>query len=368
MKKNEHSGERVVVAMSGGADSSVAAALLVEQGYQVIGVMLRTWVGSLTGGLVTDTYERSLENAQNSARILKIPLQVVDVTSEFKAAVVDYYINSHSQGLTPNPCFICNRQIKWGLLLQDALKMGANRVASGHYARVIKSSDGKYQLYKAIDRNKDQSYVLASLNQSQLARAMFPLGEILKRKVIEIARSYNFTNKNYEESQDLCFLENQTQQEFLRRYAPDLFKPGEIRDTEGKLIGQHEGLALYTIGQRKGIRVSHTEPYYVTNKELATNTLIVGKKSHLGIQRIHVSGVNWISGVQPKLPETYQIKVRYRSAAVKAVIKTAHSSGYDIIFDEPVRDPTPGQYAVFYNDELVVGSGVISKTYAGEIR
>lgn len=358
---------QVVVAMSGGVDSSVAAAILVEKGFQVTGVMMRTRHDEIQGISEKNTFRDSLNKAQKISRQLNIPFEVMDVRPDFRKKVIDYFITSHENGITPNPCFVCNRQIKWGLLLEFADSMGAEKLASGHYAQVKREVDGFHHLYKAFDSNKDQSYVLSGLDQKQLSRAMFPLGEMTKKQTRDIAHRYGFDISEDEESQDLCFLEGQNQEDFLRSYSPGLFIPGEIKNTEGKVLGEHSGLALYTIGQRKGIRVSYSEPLYVLRKDLKTNTIIVGTKSQLGTKQIWVRDVNWICGEEPGLSAAFQVKVRYRSSAILAEIKRAQSSGYNIVFNETVRDPTPGQYAVFYEDDQVVGSGIIAETFAGEI-
>lgn len=358
---------QVVVAMSGGVDSSVAAAILVEKGFQVTGVMMRTRDDEVQGTSDKNTFRDSLNKAEKISRQLNINFEVMDVRPAFRKKVIDYYVTAHENGITPNPCFVCNRQIKWGLLLEFADRMEAEKLASGHYAQVKRGEDGFHHLYKALDRNKDQSYVLSGLDQKQLSRAMFPLGEMTKKQTREIAHRYGFEITEDEESQDLCFLEGQNQEEFLRSYSPGLFIPGEIKSAEGKVVGEHSGLALYTIGQRKGIRVSHREPLYVLRKELETNSIIVGTQSQLGTRRIWVRDVNWICGEEPGLPAEFQVKVRYGSAAVLAEITRAQSSGYNIVFNETVRDPTPGQYAVFYEDDQVVGSGMIAETFAGEI-
>ncbi|HNR01155.1 MAG TPA: tRNA 2-thiouridine(34) synthase MnmA [Anaerolineaceae bacterium] len=361
MEKDEELITNITVAMSGGVDSSVAAALLVEKGFSVTGVMLQTWADGTTPGMNGIAQERACEIANQ----LQIPFQVVNVTSEFKKQVINYFIESHSNGVTPNPCYVCNRSIKWGLLLDYALRSGADKLASGHYAQLKRGENGNYLLYRAMDKTKDQSYVLAALQQSQLRYAMFPLGKYSKKEIRDVAHSYNFPIKEEEESQDLCFLEGSSQEDFLRRYAPELFSPGVITTEEGDVIGKHEGLALYTIGQRKGIQISHREPYYILSKDVQTNSLVVGTRSALGKRQIRVTNVNWISGEEPPLPSQFQIKVRYRADAVEGLITRDRSSSYNITFKELVRDPTPGQYAVFYDGDMVVGSGVISGVPAG---
>jgi len=362
MEKDSLSNNEVMVSMSGGVDSSVAAALLIERGYRVSGIMMRT--DDIR--FLSDGKRKAEEMARKIAEQLQIGFQVIDLAADFQKQVVHYFISAHTAGLTPNPCYVCNRSIKWGLLLNYALEAGTQMLASGHYAQVRQAEDGVYKLFRAVDKSKDQSYVLSALTQAQLQHAIFPLGGLQKNEVREIARRYYFPIKKEDESQDLCFLDGRSQEEFLRIHAPELFLPGLIKTGEGKVIGEHQGLALFTIGQRKGIRISHSEPYYILRKDIGSNTLVVGTREHLGINRIKVSHVNWISGKEPPLPACFQVKVRYRAKAIKAWITGHQATGYNITFDEIVRDPTPGQYAVFYDEDEVIGSGVISETLAGE--
>lgn len=363
---NSKASKHVYVGMSGGVDSSVAAALLVKQGWQVTGVHLRLWDQASKDNHNVTLVDQSLEHASQVAALLNIPFQVIDATTEFRRAVVDYFINAHKKGETPNPCFVCNRLIKWGLFLDIAKRNGAEKLASGHYARIAKRPDGLIELYRAKDLLKDQSYVLASLLQEQLANVLFPLGDLTKSETREIARSYNFKIRTTEESQDLCFLEGQSQEEFLKRYAPDLFEKGAILNVNGQVIGEHNGLVNYTIGQRKGIKLSHPDPLYVLEKDVNKNIIIVGTRDSLGKQIIRVENVNWILGREPQLPARFDVKIRYQSAFYQATISKALNSGYDILFDGIVRDPTPGQYAVFYQGDMVIGSGLIIRAIVGE--
>ncbi len=367
MQKNDGASvNHVVVAMSGGVDSSVAAALLVEQGYKVTGIMMRLWESERPDDDGKTLYNRSLTQAREVAQQLHIPFHEINATAEFRTKVVEYFIRSHQKGITPNPCFVCNRLIKWGLLLDTAKKLGADRLASGHYASVNRGDDGIYKLYKGKDILKDQSYVLAGLNQFQLAQVMFPLGKLTKTETRRIAHRYGFLIRDQEESQDLCFLEGRNQEEFLMKYAPELFYDGDICTVDGRVVGKHSGLANYTIGQRKGIKLSHSEPYFVLKKEWESNSIIVGTRSQLGTSRVTISEVNWTSGKEPVLPAKYQVKIRYKSALINTFITQLHDSEYDIIFKDIVRDPTPGQYAVIYDGESVVGSGVITDTHYGD--
>lgn len=358
--------KHVYVGLSGGVDSSVAAALLLEQGYQVTGVHLRLWEPALMHSHHESDLNRSHEQAGQVAALLGIPFLMIDATVEFKRAVVDYFINAHKSGHTPNPCFICNRLIKWGLFLEIAKSKGADKLASGHYARIAVRPDGLVELFRAKDVMKDQSYVLAGLTQSQLTSVLFPLGELTKSETRAIARRLNFPIRATEESQDLCFLEEASQEEFLLQYAPDLFEKGFILNVDGEVIGEHKGLANYTIGQRKGINLSHPLPLYVIEKDAIKNQIVVGTRDRLGKRSIRVEEVNWVLGVEPQLPAQFDVKIRYQSAFYQATITKARNSGYDILFDAIVRDPTPGQFAVFYQGELVVGSGLITKAIVGE--
>ena len=353
--------QHIVVAMSGGVDSSVAAAILCEQGYQVSGIMMRLY-DSDSG---EDIFARSLTKARKVSELLNISFQVIDFRQEFKKKIINYYLESHHNGRTPNPCFICNRQIKWGLLLDFALKQGINWLASGHYARITSNPSGMIELHKAVDTGKDQSYVLSGLDQSSLSHVVLPLGSLKKEQTRDIARSYNFGFNEIKDSQDLCFFNGMKQEEFLLEHAPQLFVPGEIRTPDGRKVGEHDGMANYTIGQRKGLGAGNQEPIYVLKKDIQNNVLIVGTRSELGVKKVSVTDANWINGKEPTLPDDFEVKIRYRSNPKLATLHRKNDSVYDIIFAEPVRDPTPGQFAVFYKGDQVIGSALISDTISG---
>jgi tRNA-specific 2-thiouridylase len=350
---------RVVVAMSGGVDSSVAAALLVGQGYEVIGVMLRLW--SESG---QETHNRcctpdAVALARRVAAKLEIPFYAIDAKKVFRKEVVEYFIDGYTNGVTPNPCLVCNRRIRWGFLFDKAVSLGARYLATGHYARLDHNKHGYISLLRAIDRAKDQSYVLHMLNQAQLGHTILPLGGITKSQVRQIARDFDLPVSERNESQDLCFLGNGSYREFLLRNASYLDKPGLIIKGDGAYLGVHQGQAFYTIGQRKGLGISAPHPLYVLEKDIRTNIIIVGQKEELGKVELKAESVNWISGEPPKTPFHAQIKIRYKSNAVRGFVTPHDATRFHIGFEKPLRDITPGQAAVLYADDRCLGGGII---------
>jgi len=349
--------ETIAIAMSGGVDSSVAAALLVEQGFDVFGVMLRLWsAGPESSNRCCTPEDVSL--AQRVAHQLDIPFHTLDVKSLFKQEVVDPFIDDYAQGRTPNPCLRCNRIVRWGFLLESVLSMGASRLATGHYAR-IRYENNRHYLYRAQDLSKDQSYVLSVLQQAQLARTIFPLGDITKFEVREIAAKLNLPIADRAESQDLCFVGDLDYRDFLIDQGILLTPPGPILDEKGEILGQHSGLANYTIGQRKGIRVSSSVPLYVINKILQDNVLLVGPKDGLGRTSFNIGQVNWISGSPPSGDGSIRVRVRYKAEEVGATLQSIEDAGGEVQLLESLPDVTPGQYAVFYDGEKCLGGGII---------
>lgn len=347
----------VAVAMSGGVDSSVAAALLVEQGIDVFGVMMRLWS--------PDPLHKNrccspddLVSAREIAAQLDIPFYVLDVQTLFKEQVVDPFIDGYTQGITPNPCLACNRTIRWGFLLQNALAMGATHLATGHYARVEKRN-GEYVLMRAKDRSKDQSYVLNVLSQRELAHARFPLAHLTKREVRAHAKRLALPVAERADSQDLCFIPQGDYRHFLHQHAHSLPPAGPIIDTEGNILGQHKGLANYTIGQRRGIGIAMPYPLYVVEKRFSDNTLIVGPRQALGRDHFTVGSLNWVSDSPPSPPIQAQVRVRYKAREIMGMIQPAPDSTAVIQLDEPVPDITPGQAAVFYMQDVCLGGGII---------
>jgi len=359
---------KVVVAMSGGLDSSVAAALLKKAGFEVIGVFMK--LADLP------KFRESEKRAKKIAKILKIPFLVSDLRKEFKKRIVDYFLEGHKKGITPNPCVVCNKEIKFGLLLEKALALDADFIATGHYARKQKIENRKqkieYKLLKAKDKNKDQSYFLWMLNQKQLKRILFPIGDYTRKEVENLARKFKLPVLKAKKSVEICFIKTTLGEEdksssspfakarvndFLSKYLKS--KPGQIVDVRGKVLGKHRGLHFYTIGQRKGIGLPGG-PYYVLNKDLKKNLLIVTKnEKDLYKKELIAKNVNWISGKEPhlrqgfggqvKFPLKIKAKIRYRHQSALAVItKTLNPKTYTLKFEKSQRAITPGQSVVFY--------------------
>ncbi len=351
--------QKVVVAMSGGVDSSVAAALLKQQGYDVTGMMLRLWSEPGKEESNRCCTPDAMAQARRVAGILDIPFYVIDAKDVFKETVVQYFLDGYARGETPNPCLICNRQIRWTFLLNHALALGAEFMATGHYVR-IKDEGGRMKLLRAVDHSKDQSYVLHVLKQAQLAHALFPVGEFPKPEIRRLASDFGLPTASRADSQDLCFLAGDDYRNFLQRNAPEMLKPGEIITTDGRSIGQHNGLANYTIGQRKGLNVASPVPLYVMTKQAAGNTLVVGTLEELGFQELIARDVNWVSGETPHEPFHAMVKIRYTAKDVEALVSPMEGEQVSVKFDAPVRDVTAGQAAVFYQGEVMLGGGIIN--------
>ena len=352
---------RVVVAMSGGVDSSVAAALLVDQGYEVIGIMLRLWSEP---GYENDnkccTPESSVQ-ARRVANILRIPFYMINAENEFKSHVVNHLIKGYSQGITPNPCLECNLKIRWGLLLEETKKLGSQFLATGHYARIKQASNEKFHLLKSIDKSKDQSYVLYMLDQSKLSNTILPLGNYTKEEVRGLARKFSLPVYDRPESQDLCFIGRDTYQNFLRRNATQIENRGHIYSQDGNLLGTHSGISFYTIGQRKGLGLQSPHPLYVIEKDASTNSIIVGDTNARASSRFYVSNLNWISGEPPDFSNEYRVKIRYRSDEFPCIISPITNNQILVTLKDPAVDITPGQAGVFYSGEDCIGGGIITK-------
>jgi tRNA-uridine 2-sulfurtransferase len=340
--------KKVMVAMSGGVDSSVAAALLKKQGYEVAGIFMR----------INDFSQDSEARAKKMAKILGIKLNIVDLRKKFKKKVIDAFLKEEKAGRTPNPCVVCNKQIKFGLLLEQAKKLGADFLATGHYVEKIQIPKSKVQkLLIAKDKNKDQSYFLNRLSQNQLKHVLFPVGDYTRQEVEKMAKDFGLPFAGVKKSMEVCFIPGTTE-DFLKNHLK--LKTGKIVDVDGKILGRHQGLALYTIGQRKGIGLSGG-PYYVIAKNQKKNELIVSKNEKDLLQKeVLLKDVNWISGREPKMPLKAQVKIRYRSPSAEAIIRrNLKSKVYSLRFKVAQRAITPGQSAVMYRGQELLGGGII---------
>ena len=370
---------KVIIALSGGVDSSVAAILLKNQGYQVEGVFMRL-------GIATDN--QAEKNARTVAKKINIKFRAVDLSKEFKKKIIDYFISEYEKGRTPNPCVECNREIKFGILLDKILEMGGDYIATGHYVSLKhklqstnvpnKTQNTKhkvnYKLLKAYDKDKDQSYFLYNLNQKILKKCLFPLGEYTKDEVRKIAGKYKlgiygknetlkgkFHGEFQKESQEVCFIQNKYYGDFLKKHLK--LKAGEIVDENNNILGKHKGLPLYTIGQRRDIGIGGTGPYFVIGMNKKKNQLVVSSNKNdkkLFSKKIIIKKVNWISGKAPKLPLKIKAKARYRMNECSAIVDKIKNK-YIIKFSKPQRAVMPGQSIVFYKNDEVLGGGVIEK-------
>ena len=353
----------VVVAMSGGVDSSVAAALLVEQGYTVIGVMMRLWaeVGRGEGSTNKCCSLESVNDARRVADKLGIPFYLINVEQVFKEKVVDYFIQGYSAGLTPNPCIACNRHIRFDYLLNYARKLGADFLATGHYARTRRRDDGVVELLKGVDEHKDQSYVLSVMGQDELRDVLFPVGDYPKAEVRQMAAAWGLPIASKHDSMDLCFLADDDHRRFLQDWAAAAMQPGPIVDRQGAVLGQHTGLPGYTIGQRKGLGISGTgAPVYVLELDQPNNALVVGGLDELGRDRLIAHTVNWTQDAPVPSGTRAACKIRYRSRPAACTLFPQADGTVVVEFDEPLRDITPGQGAIFYAGELCLGGGIIA--------
>jgi tRNA-specific 2-thiouridylase len=343
--------------MSGGVDSSVAAALLKDQGFDVMGVMLHLWSdqGTQNRCCASDAQQE----ARYVAGLLEIPFYMIDAQDPFYQEVVVPFIDGYAKGITPNPCLNCNRFIRWDYLTKKANSLGADFIATGHYARILEGPNGDPQLLKGKDPLKDQSYVLHVLTKENLRSTHFPLGELTKDQVRQLALDLSLPVAERPDSQDLCFVGQGDYRAFLRKANPSLIKPGPILDNKGRQVGEHNGLIDYTIGQRKGLRISGAEPYYVLKKDLKNNSLIIGFQDDLGRTDFFTDQVNWIASEEPPEPIEAMIKIRYKSMEIPGLVTPQANNSVKIQLRKSLPDITPGQAAVFYQGDLCLGGGII---------
>lgn len=357
---------RIIVGLSGGVDSSVAALLLVEQGYDVHGVFMKNWEDSQDTGYCTAAED--LDDARAVCETLGIPLHQVNFTAEYRDRVFRYFLDEYRAGRTPNPDVLCNTEIKFKAFLDHARRLGADSIATGHYVRCVERN-GRRVLLKGSDPDKDQSYFLHGLTQTQLASALFPIGALHKHQVRERAAAAGLVTHDKKDSTGICFIGERRFRDFLSRYLPA--QPGPIQTLDGAVIGEHTGLMFHTIGQRQGLGIGgrqdgNGQAWYVAGKDIERNTLIVVQGSRhpaLLHHRLRATALHWISGEPPATPGLYQAKIRYRQADQVCMLEMQEDGGAEICFAEPQRAITPGQSVVFYLDEVCLGGGIITTAY-----
>ncbi len=351
---------RAVVAMSGGVDSSVAALLLHREGYDVIGVTMKLY--DIDQADLPEYYRGcctldDVEDARAVCRILGVPHYVMNVQREFRAFVIDYFRREYENGRTPHPCIACNDKIKFSFLAQRARMLQAAYVATGHYARIEADGSGSMALRRGIDADKDQSYVLFGMRQEQLAATLMPVGRYPKAEIRRLAEEAGFPNANKPDSQDICFIPSGDYREFLRERTDE--RPGDIVDADGNVLGQHEGIQYFTVGQRRGLGLSGGPPRFVIRLEPDTRNVVIGSETDLYQDTLYADPVSWVSGVAPVGPMDVTVKIRYKFAEAPATV-TAVDGGALVRFREPQRAVTPGQAAVFYQGDTVLGGGAIT--------
>ena len=355
--------ERVVVGMSGGVDSSVAAWMLRQQGYDVVGVFMKNWEDDDTDEYCTS--REDLVDAAAVADVIGIDLEAVNFAAEYRERVFAHFLRDYQAGRTPNPDVLCNSEIKFRAFLDHALSLGADRIATGHYARVRRSASGATELLKAVDATKDQTYFLHRLTQAQLVPVLFPLGEMTKRDVRAIAHREGIPTYGKRDSTGICFIGERPFRDFLARYLPRI--PGPMIMPDGVMVGRHEGLAYYTIGQRQGLGIGGTRggdaaPWFVAGKDVADNALIVVQgHAHPLLYRTDVDAVDmhWIAGESPRWPARLAAKTRYRMPDAACGVSANDRGGVTAVFDARQWAPTPGQYLVLYEGDVCLGGGVI---------
>ncbi len=348
--------KKIVVGLSGGVDSSVAAATLHHQNYEVVGITL--WLMKGKGQCCSE----GMVDAARICEQLAIPHHIVDSRDVFQENIIDYLVSGYESGVTPLPCSQCNRAVKFGPMLNYAqAELGIDRIATGHYARIhYDSNSDRYQLLRAVDRKKDQSYFLYDLTQELLAGTVFPLGEQTKEETRKIAAEFNLSTADKPESQDLCLIEaHGSMQSFLDKYINQ--REGDIVDLEGKVLGKHQGIHHYTIGQRKGLGIAAAEPLYVVKLDAVMNRVIVGDRHAGGRLECNVNRINWVSIAEPTTPIRAEVQIRYRSRPVTVNIIPLENFRARLIFDEPQFGVTPGQAAVWYDGETLLGGGIIEQ-------
>ncbi len=352
--------KKALIAMSGGVDSSVAARLMSERGFSCIGCTMKLF-NNEDAGVKPSKACCSLEDTEDARSVaysIGMPYYVFNFTDSFKEEVIARFIRAYEEGRTPNPCIDCNRYEKFGKLYERAQILGCDYIVTGHYAR-IESTDGQYFLKKGLDPAKDQSYVLYFLTQEMLSRTFFPLGGMHKTEVRALAEQYGFVNADKPDSQDICFVPDGDYASVIETNTGKTYPPGDFTDEEGNVLGRHKGIIHYTVGQRRGLGISSTEPWYVKRLDVPDNRVILSRNQDLFSKEVKVSDFNWISGHAPEGPVRCSAKIRYRHKEQPASAFPEGEDKVTILFDEPVRAVTAGQAAVIYDGDTVLGGGVI---------
>lgn len=350
--------KKVVIGLSGGVDSSVAAYLLKENGYDVIGVTMKTWHGEdkpqaecAGAGIV--------EDAEKVAKMLNIPYHVIDFHKEFDENVVSYFVNEYVCGHTPNPCIICNRTVKWEALLKKAKEFGAEYIATGHYSNIVKLQNGRYSIKRAACKEKDQTYVLYNLTQEQLAHTLMPVGGYSKDKIRSIAKNIGLSVAEKSDSQEICFIPDNDYAGFIESHTGEESIPGNFVDINGNILGRHKGIINYTVGQRKGLGIALGYPVFVLKILPETNEVVLGSNEQVFSSRLVADKVNFMGIEDIDENEKYMAKIRYNHKGALCNIKRLENGKIECIFEQPQRAVTPGQAVVFYKDDYIAGGGII---------
>jgi tRNA-specific 2-thiouridylase len=354
----------ILVAMSGGVDSSVALLILKQQGYQVAGATMKLWDFTDVGG---DTHRdgrccnlETIENARSVCESQGVPHYVLDFSEAFKKTVIENFVAEYRAGRTPNPCIVCNSEIKWEMFLKRALEIGCDAIATGHYARTGSDEiSGRYFLKRGIDDTRDQSYALWGIAQQALSRTFLPLGEITKKETRRLAAEAGIKTAHVAESMEICFVADDDYERFLREWTDEEIPGGDITDESGQVLGRHKGIPFYTIGQRRGLGIAHPSPLYVKEIDTANNRIVVGDKADVMRKELSISNINWVSSSPREEPFEALVKIRYLHQAQKARVMPLDDNRLKIIFDSPQLAVTPGQSAVAYDGDRVLVGGII---------